>query len=779
MWKKIRYVLYFTVLILIFSVTYNFREYYYVPLIQQVINKFDSKIKFRKFSIKLPFNLVLHDIEYDNKIFIDKAILGFEPDIFFHNIKSPLKSLSVLKINKIVCIDVNELKKLQTEQPKTKFQKFRITALKKFVSLFELDCYINKVNIFYKNKLVNLNNFNVVLSKGIEVGGEIFYSKLKIRTKGNIRLEGNFFTTNFYSEVEGIIKSKFDLLGAYNLKDDSFEYNVDAKELFINRLEFGNLNTTIKKDTTTFTVNSSGKTIKAFFKSNNLNFDVWNSTGTITLRDINDVLNAKLEYSAGVKDKLLDLNINSKDTKFFGNNLGDLNLKANNNNDVFNLSCHHNSGNSFETIVNKDGSYNTDVYNNKKKIGYLSGNYKKGEVSVDIKNIPIRKLPFIEKFKNVKGTVSLYGNIGVSSGTIYLSGKQIASKQLKNFDVLGKLYKKDYKWFIQTQTKDKKIVVNGFYEDKKNNNISVFYDNVDLNNVLKILGVKKPQLVGKIAGNVEYFSKDFTTCVNMKLKNGTLFDNKFDTWDISGKYSNKQINISTFSFQGPQANMQIKSFIDFVNKQSNSYFSASIKNFKIKGIELNNDFTINGTLTDNNEIAGKMSVNKFYIGKLNFAYDASMQLSKEKIKFYDFYNDNGLSGEIVYNFSDNTISSVIKNTNSKLSQFYPNIKGRLTSQTKISGTIKNPVISFYGRIKNGLYNDLLFNAESKITYKNKKMRLNKFLISDSHNKNVTVTGSGVLSKTDSNIQVKFKEISEQIINKYLGFRTPLKGNILR
>ena len=34
MWKKIRYVLYFTVLVFIFSVTYNFREYYYVPYIK-------------------------------------------------------------------------------------------------------------------------------------------------------------------------------------------------------------------------------------------------------------------------------------------------------------------------------------------------------------------------------------------------------------------------------------------------------------------------------------------------------------------------------------------------------------------------------------------------------------------------------------------------------------------------------------------------------------------------------------------------------------------------
>ena len=101
MWKTIRYVLYFTVLIFVFSVTYNFREYYYVPYIQKAISKVDSRIKFRNFSIKLPFGLILHDIEFDNKVFVDKAELRFEPDIFFQNIKSPLKSLSSLKINKI------------------------------------------------------------------------------------------------------------------------------------------------------------------------------------------------------------------------------------------------------------------------------------------------------------------------------------------------------------------------------------------------------------------------------------------------------------------------------------------------------------------------------------------------------------------------------------------------------------------------------------------------------------------------------------------------------
>ena len=230
MWKKIRYVLYFTVLVFIFSVTYNFREYYYVPFIQKAINKVDSKIKFRNFSIKLPFVLILHDIEYANKIFIDKAELRFEPDIFFQNIKSPLKSLSALKINKISYIDEQLENVLPLEaQPKTTFQKLKINVITKLLSLFNVNCDVNKFGVLIKNKVIKIQNLNFSLNKEIDIGGEIFYSKHKIHTKGNMKLDGDFVTSSFYTEVDGLVKSKFDLLGNYNLYDDSFGYNIDTK----------------------------------------------------------------------------------------------------------------------------------------------------------------------------------------------------------------------------------------------------------------------------------------------------------------------------------------------------------------------------------------------------------------------------------------------------------------------------------------------------------------------------------------------------------------------
>ena len=778
MWKTIRYVLYFIVLIFIFSVTYNFREYYYVPYIQKAINKVDPKIKFRTFSIKLPFTLILHNVEYDNRIFIDTAEMGFEPYMLFQNIKSPLKSLSSLKIDKITYINEKNEPDLsfKQEQSNTTFQKIKINVITKFLSLFNVNCDIAKVDAIIKNKVIRARKVNITLNKEIDIGGEILYSKQKIHTKGNMKLDGTYITSDFYTEFDGLIKSKVELLGNYNLFDNSFEYNIDAKDLLVNRLDIGDVSTQVKKDTNTFTLSSAGKNLNVYFKSEDLHFNTWIAVGAVNLRDTNDVLNTKLDCSATYDDKKLDLKINAKDVTFLGNNFGDLDFKADNLSDVLKTHCYHNSGTSFESTVNKDGSYHTDVYNNKKKIGYLSGNYKKGEVSVDIKNIPIKQLPFLEKVKNIKGTISLEGNIGIEKGTINLTGKQIASKELKNFDILGKLYKQDYKWFAEINTKDKKIDINAFYETKKNNGIAICYNGVDLNNILKILGYKNPQLSGKVTGTVNYSANDNTTSINMNLKKGALLGNEFNNWDIAANYSNKQVNISTFTFNGPVTKIQAKSFIDFSSKDSDSYFNTSIKNFKVKGININYDLTINGKLVEEDKVVGKISVSKFEVGKINLAHKALMSLSREEIKLSRFRNDNGLSGDLTYEFSTDNISAIIKNTDSNLSQFYANTKGILNTEARVSGTIKNPSVLVNVKINNGLYNDLAFDLNTNVSYKNKKMNLNKFIINAGDKDKAKITGSGVLDAYNTNMQIEFKDVSEKIINRYFGFRTPLKGS---
>ena len=221
MWKTLRYVLYFTILISVFSVTYNFREYCYVPYIQKVVSKVDSNIKFRTFSVKFPFKLILHDVEYGGKLFINKTELRFEPNIFFQNIKSPLKSLSFVKINKITYVDERK-EKISPHEEKTAFQKIKINFFTKLLSLFNVNCEVDRVDALIKNKVIRMRDVNFTLNKEIDFGAEIFYSKIKMKTKGNLKLDGTYITSDFYSETDGSVKSKFELFGNYNLFDDNF-----------------------------------------------------------------------------------------------------------------------------------------------------------------------------------------------------------------------------------------------------------------------------------------------------------------------------------------------------------------------------------------------------------------------------------------------------------------------------------------------------------------------------------------------------------------------------
>ncbi len=779
MWKKIRYVLYFTILISVFSVTYNFREYFYVPFIQKSINKIsDSKVKFRNFSIKFPFKLILYDIRYDDKIFIDEAVLRFEPLIFFQNMKTPLKSLAALRINKVVLLDEKlqtfSQTSSQTSQQKDRFKKFKINLYKRIFDLFNLKCDINKADVLYDKKIVKFKNVSIVLNKDFDIGAQIRYLNHIFHIKGSVKLENELLTSVFYARTDGLVKTEFDLAGNYDLIDKSFEYNADIKDLYVNRLVLGNLKTNIKKDTSSLTINSSGKKLKLFFTSDMS--DVWFSSGTINLRDVNDVLNTKLEYHTSKKSNDVDFRVAAKNTKVFGYDAGDFNFEISNDDEIYNILCYHDSGNSFKTVVEKNGDYKTDVFNRKIKIGEMSGNYRKGEVRIDIKDIPVTKLPFMNNLnKTVKGTVSLYGNIGATEGTIFLKGRQIASKHLKGFDVSGKLYKQNYKWMSDIATKDKKIVMNGFYETKRSNGIDIFYNGVDSNNLLQILGIKNPQLSGKVTGSVKYSASDFVTYVDMNLKNGSLFGNKFDDWTISSNVSKTQLNISTFTFKGKNSGINIKSSINFSKKEPESYFNCLIENFKIKNVAFNYDLVFTGKLSDNNEIYGDIKVDKLSLGDFNFSHTASMLISTKKVHIENFDNDNGFSGELSYDYYTKNISGFLKNTKSKLSQHYPHIKGRLSSKLKISGKIDNPEMSFDGKIKNALYNNVLFDTVMSLKYEDKKINLKKLQISSGDKAEMKFNASGILDKKSTNVKVDFKGVSEDIINKYVGFRTPFKG----
>ncbi|MBQ3833991.1 MAG: hypothetical protein II816_00525, partial [Elusimicrobia bacterium] len=641
-----------------------------------------------------------------------------------------------------------------------------------------LNCDIEKVYALCKGRVIKASDINIVLNKEIDIGAKINMFSTDIKTKGNLSVNENYITGNFYTEIDGLAKIKWDSTGYYNINNKNFKYNIYTKEFIVGGLVFDTTITSIKKSSSTITVTSSGNSVNTYLQTDT-SFDVVSSTGTIKLRDANDVFNSALQYCAKINNKKIDVvKIAAQDTKLFGYDIGNLNLDVtNNDNRSYNVFCTHDSGNSFKSVIRRSGRHKTEVFNKDVKLGEITGNYRKGTIAVDVKDLLVKNLPFVKKFTNsAKGRISLYGKINDKKGTIYLKGKQLSSKNLKGFNVSGTLHKENSVWTADVETEDKKIVVNSFYRTKNDNGIKVRYNDMDAHNLMNMLGMEKSLLYGKIDGTITFSSKDYITYIDTKLRNGSLLNNKFKSWEISGNISNTQLNISSFTFRGGQTSIDVTSSIDFTKQEDSSSFNCSIKNFKLNNINLNYDMSFTGKYAGAGEIAGVFKTEKLTLNKFSFPHEAFVTLSLNKLNIKDFVNSNGLSGEINFDYATKNIDAVLKNKNSKISEYYPDMKGKLNSVLNVSGYIANPEINFNGSLKNAVYSGVTFDARSKFSYKEDKFSLKKFQLTSGKNAETQIDAYGIITSKKTNMKVEFVGISEKIINRYVGFRTPFKGS---
>lgn len=779
MWKKIRYVTYFLLLILIFSVTYKFREYYYVPFIQSGINKIvNDKLKFRNFSLSFPLNITLYNIEYDKKIFINTATLRFEPLILIKNIKNPLKSLVAVTVDNLAFIKDDTTQKDLTEKKignKTNLINKFLNRLFRKILLTKI--YVTKANIVYSDKLLKAVDTEMTLEDRVTISSNMSFKQHDITIYGNLEIKDDILLSDFQIIMEGFIKTEFDINGKFNMIDKSVDHVISINNLFVSQLKFGKNKINFKKRDDNITVNCDGENGKLFFETKDSSFDTWKSSGNMVLTDINDLFKTKLKYNA-VKDKSLDVVAQLEDIIFLKNNFGNLDIKSVDNSEQFKLNCCHNKDNKFIFTLYPEGNYLINAYNKENKIGKAVGNYKTGEVSIDMKDVPLHRLIFLSSLSgDVKGKISLYGNINSSSGTIKLNAKNLTSKQLKKFDVIGELSKKDSKWFCDIATKDKKLEVKSFFENKKNNNVEFFFSGLNSNNIFKILGWKNPQVSGSATGYIKYDTADSATNVDIKLKNGTFYNNNFKTWYICSDISEKKVNISTFSFNGNDSSINLTTLLDFNKKNSpQSFIRCDIKNFKVDGVTVNSTLNFLGSISDKtDEISGILSAKELKLNDFDFSHNSKIFLSTKQLRIQDIDDNNGLSGNFLYNFKTKKISSNIKAVQSKLSKYYPKIKGRLDLNFSINGPIKKPKIKSDLSISTGLYNNMYFDVSSKITTRNNNTYLEKFKVLLDKNNSSILEASGKLGLYSNDIKIKIKNFSHRNINRFVGFIAPFKG----
>lgn len=766
MWKKLRYLSYGLVFLSLIVIIYNSRDFYLVPLIQTQVNKLTgNKLQFRSFAISLPFKFSLYDLNYDNKILLDSVDLELKP---LKLIKTPLKTISSITIDKAkIIIRSNESNSNNNQKP------FDISKFDKFLKKLKTEIFINETNFIYHNQQIKLKNTHVGLDKNIAFTSSAEYKSHAFEVDGKISVENNSIKPDFNVTVAGQLKSTFVLKGTYNFSDRHFDFEVNAGNLSLNRFDFGKSSFILKNNQDGFNVASQGDFGYFNFNAPKLNFDIFNSSGTINLKDKENIISSQLDYVSTMDKGILNLSVFAKNIKLFETNLGTLTVVANNNNEQLNLDCKHDIGSNIKAVIKKDGDYEINI-SNKKPVGYFSGNYKYGTVSVNIKKLALSKLSVMKAYdKTITGFISLYGDITKETGSVNINIENINSKRIRNLSGTGKLSKQDYQWLFDFITKDKKLFFQGIYKDKQNYKIDTNYDNIDITTILKVLNIKAP-VTGFASGYIKYNSNfDFPTQINMHVKNGSLYDNKFNTCDIIGELSSKTIQISTFTLSGQNVKFSLKSLFDFNNNNTASYLYCDIENFKIDSVNINSKLYFEGKIKQSNEISGqliipKAKLNNFDLGGLT----SDIILSRKKIEIKNLDNKNGLSGNLSYDFNTRQHEALIQILKADITKHYKKLKGILSSEFILKGSVKNPYMKISYNLKNGYFSSIDFTSAGDFEYKNKSGNLNKFTINSNKS---SITGSGKINPQDVSVNLKINNITEKTINNYVNFRTPVTG----
>jgi len=765
MWKKIRFLSFALVFLSLVILIYNNRDIYIVPLAQAQMNKLTgNKLQIGSFAVSLPFKLSLYNINYDRKLIFDEVEINLNP---VKILKGPLYAITEININKAT-VAINTEGAADKEKTAAIIEKIGKLAKKA-----DLKIKTSEASVIINSNNIVLTDTDISFNKNIAFQTLAQYKKHAVKFDGKIELEKDSLKPSFTSEITGILKSKIFLTGKYEARTGFFDFSADAETLSLSKVDFGKYRLRAHNNPSGMSFFADGDSGSIAFTAPKSTFDIFSSSGTLTLKDSEDMFSSRFEYTAEMKDGMLDLSAFLKDIKMFGSNLGTLSVKANNNNKRLNLYCSHDIGSNLDVTVEENGDYKVNIYN-EKPVGYFSGNYKYGTLSIDIKRLPLNRLSVMRAYdKNIRGFLSLYGDIDKENGFVSINLENVNSQRIRNLSGSGKLSKQNGIWDFDFITRDKKLSFQAVYKNKNDYTINTSYDNVDIGTILKVFNSKIP-VSGFASGIIKYNSNfDSPTLVDMRIKNGTLYSNAFSNCEISGELSSKTIKISTFTITGPETKVTLKSLIDFDGNNSNSFLYCDVQNFKINSVNLNSKLYFEGKINGTKEISGQLIIPKFDLNEFDLSgFTADIILSTKKIEIKNADNKNGLSGGFMYDLKTGRYESEIAVSKADISKHYKNITGELSGEFKLKGEKTNPEIKTSYNLKQAFFAGIKFNSSGEYEYKNKLGKVNRFTV---HSDKTAVFGSGTINAKKVNMNLKISNLTENIINNYLGFETPVAG----
>jgi hypothetical protein len=718
--------------------------------------------------------IVFTSVSLDNKVFADKVVVKIKLGKILKNITKPINYVSSIEFYRL-SIDLDSRrtfsrqKKKESPPEQTAFSmpqsNIRITA--------------DTITVKSGKETVKITNAEISAApEEISISSVVLPFEIPIYVSGVMkRSSDDILNTEFTFVSEGKIKSIVSALGNINIKDFSLKQNIIIEKMKSNHFEISDSSGSLTKDNNGIKAYIFGEYGNLFFERNV--YGEINAKSKIFLSKINKDINAEAESTFIYKDGKGNLNLTLKDLSVHGLKLGSFDISGvrQASGDYY-ISCDYGKSGKIYGLYKKEGIYDIKISFNGKPIGMFSGDFKTGEINIDMNKTLVSKLPIVQDLShNAGGTVIIKGAFNESSGLINFSLENFTTEKIEKTDIFGTITRSADTYVFYFYKSDKSIILNSVIKAGKILSTDFKFINTDISNILKAFSYSGNKILGNASGRIKY-EKDGTTHFDIKAYDGSFFDNKYNKLEAKGDVNLSRIHISNFHLRGKDksVNAYASGLIGFTNMNPISSLNIRMRKIKFGTAQVDSDITFNGELNSKNEVSGLIASNSIKISGVSFnKFSVDAVLALDKLILSNIKSDNGLYGNFscIYKKAAWQLNGALNFKNTNIKGVYPEIEAFVNASAKISGTLENPVVNMIMSVKKGKYSDIPFSFTSEISYLNNALKVKKAELLSSKTK-LLVEEKNDKEQKDI-FSIEFENFNEVIINKFMGFRTPVAG----
>jgi hypothetical protein len=770
MFKALRYIFYFLLLSVAVFAVYNLRTALIVPYAAKYVSIVSGhEIKAGNFYIS-PFkrSVVISDVSFDGYISAGSISASISPFNAVKNLKNPFGYVKRVEISSL---EINPGKNVRKAgKPESLSQSSGAFKL----PFHNTEIIIDSLSLKAGNCDFKASNAEIKFDRG-----EISVSFYPAIFKNDF-----FFHSRILQKQDGVLSADYVIFSSGSITsfvrgraDVDFPSRVFSQSAAIKRLSYGNFSfagssVSFSKKEKGADFKFSGKFGEASAAFSGLNEFVLSAKADLS--KINeDVKGGVSVYVSGIKN--LDAYLKAENLNIFGLDFGTFDARGVRAEDGgAEIRCVYDEKNDgrLEAGINGNGTYSCVLYLENKIAGAVSGNFKNGAFGIDLPETEVSKMPFSKAVgENPSGTIEASGGFDDYSGKVKFSLRNFKTKNIGKTDIFGLVARQGTMRVVNFYKSDNSVIFNAVMEKKQLLSADFKFTEVNSGSISRLFGFDGEFFGGISSGRIIY-EKDENMEFDVKAYDGKIKGKPFKKLEVKGDITQERINVKNIIYKaGKETNLYAYGLIGFTKDNPKSYFNARVRNLGVSGVLLNGDLAFNGDLGAKGRVRGKFESSNFKVSNVSFKkLSGEALITRQSFEISSLQADNGLDARFYLDFSGNFNGLLnLKNTNIK--DAVSDLRGFLNASVKFSGAKDDFKASAEVYLKNASYVKIPFSLSSKASFSDGIFTLNEAAVISEKTK---VSAGGKIGGNEK-IKIRAENITEKIVNKFIGFRTPIRG----